>query len=186
MRKSKRARPTPTMCCRCTRSRIRSAAPRARATRRCQQAPGQARRHRLDHPQPSRSVGRPDLQADRHDPHDDRRDPRPDPLEHGQHPAEGPGDARPDLAARARCRGRQGAEGGRHRGADRHAPRQRPRRADRASCAPSASSMPATPRRRWPRPRSGRSTTSDEIVPGHQGPVQALMLEFASRQGAKS
>jgi hypothetical protein len=35
------------------------------------------------------------------------------PLEHGQHPAEGPGDARPDHAARARCGGRQGAEGGR-------------------------------------------------------------------------
>ena len=84
------------------------------------QAPGQARRHRLDHPQPSRSDGRPDLQADRHDPHDHRRDPRPDPLEHGQHPAQGPGDARPDLAARAGCGGGQGAEGGRHRGAGRH------------------------------------------------------------------
>ena len=47
-----------------------------RATRRCQQAPGQAGRNRLDHPQPSRGQRRPDQQADRHDPHDHRRDPR--------------------------------------------------------------------------------------------------------------
>ena len=35
------------------------------------------------------------------------------PLEHGEHHAEGPGDARPHHAARARCGGCQGGEGGR-------------------------------------------------------------------------
>ena len=67
--------------------------------------------------QPSRSHRRPDQQADRHDAHDHRRDPRPQPLEHGQHHAEGSGDARPDHAARARRRGRQGGQGGGRAGA---------------------------------------------------------------------
>ena len=80
-----------------------------------QQAPGQARRHRLDHPQPSRGQRRPDRQADRHDPHDHRRDPRAHATGTWRTSAEGPGDARPDLAARARCGRCQGAEGGRAR-----------------------------------------------------------------------
>ena len=79
------------------------------------QAAGQAGRNRLDHPQPSGGHRRPDRQADRHHAHHDRRDPRPQPLEHGEHHAEGPGDARPDLAARARRGGRQGGQGGRRR-----------------------------------------------------------------------
>ena len=90
------------------------------------QAPGQAGRHRLDHQEPSRGHRRPDQQADRHDAHDHRRDPRPHSLEHGEHHAEGSGDARPHHPARARRGGRQGGEGGGRR-------RRRPIRASRAT-----------------------------------------------------
>ena len=80
------------------------------------------------------------------------RDPRPQPLEHGEHHAEGPGDARPDHPARARRGGRQGGQGGGHAGADRHPLRRRPRGADRAA---SQRARAACPRRRggaWPEP----------------------------------
>ena len=78
------------------------------------QAAGQARRNCLDHQEPSRGHRRPDQQADRHHPHDHRRDPRPQPLEHGEHHAQGPGDAGPDDPARARRGGCQGGQGGGH------------------------------------------------------------------------
>ena len=59
------------------------------------EAAGQAGRNCLDHQEPSGGQRRPDQQADRHHPHDHRRDPRTYALEHGEHHAEGPGDAWP-------------------------------------------------------------------------------------------
>jgi hypothetical protein len=76
------------------------------------EAPGQAGRHRLDHPQPSEISDGQIGKLIGTDAHDDRGDPRPLALEHLQHHAEGPGDARPVLAARARRACRQGGEGG--------------------------------------------------------------------------
>ena len=74
------------------------------------EAAGQARRHRLDPAQPPGNLRRADRQADRHDAQHDQRDSRPHALEHPEHPGQGPGHARPVLAARARCGGRQGRQ----------------------------------------------------------------------------
>ena len=82
-------------------------------------------------------------------------------LEHRQHPAQGSGDARPDLAARARRRRRQGGQGARRR-ARRSDMRldERPRGADRGAARRARGRMPARPRRRWPR-RTARRVRDD-------------------------
>ena len=93
------------------------------------------------------------------------------PLEHGQHPAQGSGDARPDLAARARCRRRQGAEGGRHRRRRPTRARQRPRGADRGAARRARAACPRG-RGGAGRRRAGVEVASDEIVPGIKDPFK--------------
>ena len=135
-----------------------------------QQAPGQARRHRLDHQEPPRGQRRPDRQADRHDPHDHRRDPRAEPLEHGEHHAEGPGDAGPYDPARARRSGGQGGQGGGYPGADRYALRRRPRGADRASFAHEREQHAREAEAALA--DAGDEALRDEIVPGIRDPFK--------------
>ena len=86
-------------------------------------------------------------------------DPRAHPLEHRQHPAQGSGHPRPDLAARARRGGRQGGQGARRRaGAARHRLRRGPRGPDRGAARRARGRMPARPRRRSPPRKPARPT----------------------------
>ena len=64
-------------------------------------------------------------------------------------------------------------------GAGRHAPRQRPRGADRASCAPSASSMHRDVEAALAAREAGDGGVGRDR-PRHQGPVQALILPVRS------
>ena len=143
------------------------------------QAPGQAGRHRLDHQEPSGGHRRPDQQADRHHAHDHRRDPRPQPLEHGQHHAEGSGDARPDARSasstprsprRPRRRASQAPTDTRFEG-DREALIEELRARARAACA----------RGRGGARRSRRRSASRRDRPGHPRPVQEHAGRIAAR-----
>ncbi len=102
-------------------------------------------------------------QADRHHAQHDQRHSRAHALEHPEHPAQGSGDARPVLAARARCGGRQGGQDA-HPSPSRARKRRPSRsirattaRADRGTEAPSAKPRSRRPpkRRRRRRPRPG-------------------------------